>query len=229
MAGGYRKRIMTGRYTRRKIKKFFENSKNKIKAFFHELRRKYVKKRVKSRDFTIISNNCWAGKVYQYLDMPYLSPTVGLYFFAPDFLKFCKNLKYYLSLDLKFVPWEESKWQPHLADRRVCPVGKLDDIEIFFLHYKTPEEAKEKWERRKQRVNYDKVIFKMSKMNLCDEFVLKEFDELPVKKVIISNRKKPVYKSEVYYYSSINEGLIELVNDTDQFPSNLNLVYILEK
>lgn len=32
-------------------------------------------------DFSIISNNCWAGTVYRYFGLPYQSPTAGLYFF----------------------------------------------------------------------------------------------------------------------------------------------------
>lgn len=39
-------------------------------------------------DFTVISNNCWAGSVYRYFGLPYLSPTAGLYFFASDYIKF---------------------------------------------------------------------------------------------------------------------------------------------
>lgn len=37
-------------------------------------------KRLRSTDFTVISNNCWAGTVYRYFNLPYLSPTCGLYF-----------------------------------------------------------------------------------------------------------------------------------------------------
>ena len=32
--------------------------------------------------FTIISNNCWGGLVYQHYNLSYDSPTVGCYFFA---------------------------------------------------------------------------------------------------------------------------------------------------
>lgn len=40
-------------------------------------------------DFSIISNNCWAGSVYRSYGLPYLSPTVGLYFFADYFIRQC--------------------------------------------------------------------------------------------------------------------------------------------
>ena len=37
--------------------------------------------------FTIISNNCWAGLVYQHFGLPYNTPTAGLFFFAQDYLE----------------------------------------------------------------------------------------------------------------------------------------------
>ena len=100
----------------------------------------------KKKDFTIISNNCWAGKVYQYYKLPYFSPTVGLYFYADDYIRFIKNLKYYISLDLQFISVDESKYCKDLYGRKQnhVPLAKLDDIEIVFLHYKTNEEAEEK-------------------------------------------------------------------------------------
>ena len=87
---------MKGKFLKRKLNKFRKQSKEKIEKLFYEIRRFFVKKSIENKDFSIISNNCWAGRVYQYLDMPYLSPTAGLYFFAPDYIKFVSNLRKYL-------------------------------------------------------------------------------------------------------------------------------------
>ena len=51
-------------------------------------RRKYLR----NTDFSIICNNCWAGYVYRRFGLPYLTPTVGLYFFPEDFLKLCSDV-----------------------------------------------------------------------------------------------------------------------------------------
>ena len=59
--------------------------------------------------FTIISNNCWAGTVYRYFGLPYLSPTVGLYFFASDYVKFASNLRHYINTPLRFISSSESR------------------------------------------------------------------------------------------------------------------------
>lgn len=137
--------------------------------------------------------------------MPYLSPTVGLYFFADDYLKFISNLEYYISLELSFISIQESRYKDVLLERkRICPIGKLGDVEIVFLHYKTEQEAKEKWDRRKARINWDHLIIKFSKMNLCTEEHMRRFAELPYENIILlNNRKQTVYPCEVYWNGKI--------------------------
>lgn len=205
--------------------------KRKIKNFSYipfELRRWYNKKRIKSRDFTIISNNCWAGKVYQYLEMPYLSPTVGLYFFAEDYLKFVSDLRHYFSLELQFISPMESQYKEILEERNhlSVPVAKLGDIEIIFLHYHSEEEAREKWERRKMRVNYDNIFIKFSKMNFCTEVEIENFSKLPfLNKFVFNNRKRTNYPCEYYWSGSSND--FEILSDTNPFPGNLDLIKLL--
>ena len=45
-------------------------------------------KRIIDSNTTVISNNCFAGRIYNDLGLPYNSPTVGLYFFYPDYIVF---------------------------------------------------------------------------------------------------------------------------------------------
>lgn len=42
---------------------------------------------------SIICNNCFGGRISQDLGYPYNSPTVGLYFFYPDYIRFLKNCR----------------------------------------------------------------------------------------------------------------------------------------
>ena len=56
----------------------------------------------------------------------------------------------------------------------------------MFLHYKSKEEAAEKWNRRKERIQWDNLFFKMSEQNLCNPEILKKFDSLPAEKKIAS-------------------------------------------
>lgn len=39
---------------------------------------------LKNKCFTIISNNCWGGFVYQKFNLQYRTPFVGLFIFAPQ-------------------------------------------------------------------------------------------------------------------------------------------------
>ncbi len=220
---------MKGAYTKRKLNKLWKNCKEKAFLFCYEYKRFFVKRSIKSRNFTIISNNCWAGKVYQYLDMPYLTPTVGLYFFAPDYIKFVSDLKKYLDTPLNFIKPEESKYFEELKIRNQLdkPIGILDDVEIVFLHYKSREEALEKWNRRKERVNFDKILLKFARMDLCTEKEMQEFDNLPFEnKVLINNQLPLKYKCEVYWNGAGDERSVH--RDTEPFPGNIDLKNILK-
>lgn len=217
---------MTGKFLKRKI----NNAKKWVQERPYYIRRWWNRKCIRRKDFTIISNNCWAGKAYQYLDMPYLSPTIGLYFFAGDYLRFVSNLRYYLSLDLTFIPASESRYVEILKEKKQLdvPIGILDDVEIIFLHYKSREEAKEKWDRRKQRVNYDNVILKFSNMNLCTADCMRKFDALPFhNKFMLNKNKKTKFESEIYWTGLSNEN--EVLNDTNPYPGNLKLLTLLNK
>jgi uncharacterized protein (DUF1919 family) len=147
------------------------------------------------KDFTIISNNCWGGTIYEAFNLKKMSPTVGLFFMAEDYIKFLSNLEEYLSIRLEFIKPEESKWREDkglTADKRFghYPIAKLKDIEIFFLHYKSEEEAREKWERRKKRINWDKLLVKFNDQNGCSIQNVKDFMDLPFKHKLFFTCKK---------------------------------------
>ena len=223
---------MKGAYAKRKLKKILQICKEKIGSFSYETKRFFVKWLVKNKDFSIISNNCWAGRVYQYLDMPYLSPTAGLYFFAPDYIKFVKDLKGYLDTPLEFISPEESKYFEELKKRNQLskPIGRLNDVEIVFLHYSSEKEAFEKWNRRKERVNFNHIIFKFSRMNLCTDKEISEFSLLSFKKKVmidISTDKN----AEMFYFSAnlIDYENNQVLNDSAPLTDELKLIKLLNK
>lgn len=79
---------------RLKILKIFRTGK-----FFVERRRKQLK----NTDFTIISNNCWGGMIYESYNLPKQSPTVGLFFMASDYIKFISDLRGFVNGELIFI------------------------------------------------------------------------------------------------------------------------------
>ncbi len=52
-------------------------------------------------------------------------------------------------------------------------IGKIYDIELVFIHYKSFDDARVKWNRRKKRVNYSNIIIKFNDQN---EFKEEDFD-----------------------------------------------------
>lgn len=101
-------------------------------------------------EFCIVANNCWGAEVYKHFERPYNTPVVGLFFFPDDYLKFIKNLRVNLSSPLTFTNTSR-----HVSGQPKYPVGLVNGIEIHFLHYKTEQEATEKWNRRCARVPAD--------------------------------------------------------------------------
>ncbi len=68
-------------------------------------------KRLCNKKFTIISNNCWGGTVYEAHDLQKQSPTIGLFFIAEDYIKFLKHFKEYLKSPITFITPAESRWK----------------------------------------------------------------------------------------------------------------------
>lgn len=154
-----------------------------------------------AEDFTIISNNCWGGMIYESYGLPKGSPTAGLFFMAPDYIRFLSALDRCLRSELTFIRPEHSRWitAPEVsADPRfgTYPIGQLsaggESIEIFFLHCRSEAEAHEKWTRRCQRVHHDKLLVKFNDQNGCSEEDIRAFASLPFKnKVFFTCRHWP--------------------------------------
>ena len=73
----------------RKINVFI---KRKIRYTFKSYYSKKDKEALKDINFVIISDNCWGGSVYQWLDRPYNSPFVGLGIYGDCYIKLLSNL-----------------------------------------------------------------------------------------------------------------------------------------
>jgi len=156
---------------------------------------------IKSRDFSIIASNCTGTMPYRFLKMPYLSPTVNLFFHAPCYIKFVSRLDHYLAQELRFV--SRSKYpEAHDTHERFdfYPIGVIDDVEIHFMHYDSESDALDKWNRRKARINKENMIFAFTDRDLCTPELMLEFDRLPLpgKKILLTAHNSPWLKSAAY-------------------------------
>lgn len=144
------------------------------------------RKKLKNSDFTIISSNCVGGVIYHDLGLQFKSPTINLWFKPKDYLKFLSDLDKYLEMELS----EET-------DKDVdYPVGLLGDIHLYFLHYRTFAEAKNKWNSRKKRINKENIYVIFTDRDGFDNDDFQLFLALPYKhKVLLAGDRR--YESEI--------------------------------
>lgn len=77
-----------------------------VKALYKEIRftlrdliyNSRCRKKLLNNDFSLITCDCTGGCVAKDLKVRMNSPTRNFYFNTDDYIKFCKNLDYYLSL-----------------------------------------------------------------------------------------------------------------------------------
>ncbi len=185
-----------------------------MKKFIGNLKKLFLKR----KDFTIFSNNCLAGFIYKRFNLPYLSPTIGLQIKPDDFIKFCKNYKYYLSLELKEAQDYDREWFASMGGNRETnfPTGKLDDITVIFQHSKTFEKAKDYWNRRKARIVDDNLFFILYDMTPNIK-TAEEFE------TIESNRKLYLYHRGAVINTKSSFKITGLDNSTRAWWSRMNV------
>lgn len=174
----------------------------KIRETVRDRRNEILRSRIKNKNPSIICCNCIAGVMYHDLGMPFYSPTINLYMHPDDYIKFLTDIKYYTSIEV--IESEETG----MDEGREFPIGLLGDIKVYFMHYRSFEEAKEKWIERCKRINWDNlfVIMVQRDGDNCRKDHIEAFDRLPFKnKIIFVNRSMVNIKSSVYI-----EGFEEL-------------------
>ena len=133
---------------------------NVIKRRINRWRFKYSIGKLKNTEFCNIANNCLGSRIYQTLGRQYNTPFVGLLVPPPCFAKLVADFESYMAKELTFS--KESKYPNHPNARRTnkpCPIGRLGDIELQFIHYSSEDEAAKKWNQRKARINYTKLHY----------------------------------------------------------------------
>lgn len=146
-----------------------------------------IKNKVDVSDVSIISMNCIGGILYHDLSQKFLTPTVNLFFSAGDFIKFISRLDYYLSIT------------PVVEMGEKYPIGTIDDIKIYFMHYDTPEEALNKWEIRKKRINKDKIFVIMTEQNGFTKEHFERFKHIKYPKLLFTKTKAFEYEDSLYF------------------------------
>lgn len=153
-----------------------------------------------NKNFSIICNDCVGGMVLHDFKMEFRSPTVNMWCSASDYVKFISDLKSYLELEPKYYPNDD------------YPIMMIGDIMWHCIHYKSFDEAKQKWQSRKGRINFNNLYFLFNDRNGCTYKELEAFENLPFKhKVCFTHVKYPEFKSTFYIPGSENKECLEVL------------------
>lgn len=155
-------------------------------------------KALQNKDFSLIASNCNGSLILHDLGLRFNSPFVNLWIKPKHYIKMLANLKLYMSIDMDFVSEDVINY----------PVGKINDVIIYFQHYSTCEEALKKWNQRRKRINYDNLYVIFTERDGCTYEDLLAFDALPIKnKVVFTKQEYPEVKSAYYItgFENMNE------------------------
>lgn len=134
---------------------------------------------------TIITNNCYGIQYYSDNNVDYNTPFIGLFMYAPCYIKFLENYQHFINIDM--VENKLSRYGIHFT----YPIGNIAGCEIHFHHEKNFNDAKAKWDRRKARMaEFKKCILKLCDRDLFNSDILQRFVDLdhPKKILFISNK-----------------------------------------
>ncbi len=133
---------------------------------------------------TILCCNCTAGALYHDLGLQFASPTINLYMSAADFMSFCERLEYYLSLPLEPVEGEENRAYTY-------PLARLGKLTLHCVHYASFAEVVQKWDARKQRVDWENIFVIATDRDGFDAGLYERFCRLPYRKKLFAHKPWP--------------------------------------
>lgn len=171
---------------------------------------RYLRSRIKNKDFSIISDNCIVIGIYHKLGLRYSTPTVGVSFFAEDYIKLLENFESLIKQPLKFKKISNHQFANEVRKKIPYPIGVLnDDVEIQFQHYKTEEEAANKWNRRTKRINFNNLFFLFTDQGEFQESYLDRYEKLPFEhKIFLSSKPRENHDSVVFVRDYENNQMV---------------------
>lgn len=173
---------------KRSILTFFSRfgalGRNGVIVICSAVRRRRMAQRLKGDAPSILANDCVGGVMLHELSQPFNTPTINLYFDSHDgFLSYVEDLAYYTQIELRECGYGEDQGRRY-------PIGALcgdeghPDVKIRFLHYRTFDEAKSKWEERTRRIRFDRIAVVLHAGRI-DEMTLARFAALPYEKKVV--------------------------------------------
>ena len=139
-----------------KIKSYWKNS--FIFSIIVKRKNKNYRKKLKNHNFTILCSNCIGGVLYSRLGERFESPTINIRMSNKDFCNFIVYFDYYINQDIK----NNGPDKDNNPTGIIMGDGKgIPDIVIFFVHYSSFEEGRNKWNERKKRIHRNNAYIMM--------------------------------------------------------------------
>jgi uncharacterized protein (DUF1919 family) len=133
------------------------------------------------REFSFITQNCFGARLSEWAEDRFRSPTINLWFKPDGFLTFLEDLPFYLTQEI-VEDFEGSIEHGY-------PVGRLGEIEIFFMHYSSFDQARRSWIERAPRVRMDRIVVVMNDRDGFDANHLRRFRSLAFDRKILFTSK----------------------------------------
>ena len=133
-------------------------------------------RKLQRSQLSIFAMNCFGGLISNMLALPFRSPTINMFFTYQEYLRLLRAPRVYMEENLvlkKTIFYEPGKYY--------YPVFTLGNVDIFMNHYPDFDEAKSKWNERKQKINWYNLFVTMY---TDDEKFLREFNALPYGKKV---------------------------------------------
>ena len=158
----------------------------------------------------------------------YRTPTIGLWIPSKDYIKFLTDLDHYLKCEVEQISYldchakelllERKKSGKYKKDLEELVIGRIDDVDIIFFHYNSFQDAVNKWNRRKKRLNFENLLVKFNDQNGFRMKDYTDFVKLPYKnKLFFTSIMDLKDETNVVYYADttpLNEGG-GVLDDTD--------------
>lgn len=122
---------------------------------------------------------------------------------ANDYLKFVENIDYYLKQDV--IPYTDQYMQ--------YPIACIGDLKCYLVHYKTVDQFRIAWERRKTRIKKDNIFLILTDRDGFQEDMLKRYAMLPYKKILFCHRIYKGYDFEVLIPDFAKNSFVGVMSD----------------
>ena len=175
--------------------------------------------RLKNRDFTLFSNDCWGAEVYKHFNRPFNTPFIGLMLSGPCYVRLLQQPQHYMALPLVFqshsryeaINTLRAGWKHWFPIATLGGKDGIDEgVEIQFLHYHSEAEALDKWTRRVERINWENLFVKFDgSKDFATPELVHEFDQLSYPKLTLLREPMLGVTSAVVVPHYTTDGMIQ--------------------